>query len=488
MSIKLVWDLIWITPMVLSLVLGTDFAACASEGLEPPASSTSEELEPLESFTTNATQLSSEPIELALPNAREQIAAENTVVTPVPVFQPWADDVVVRQWSVSSVVLPEIDEINESVEVGDRVKHFQVQPVELNQVQIVLDTESQPIVESSTQDLVDIADSEITDFNFTPINTSEIDLEVIQISPEDYPSHPVIGFIPLSSPESMPSADSDRSIAQVAPESTESEPTESEPELIPEEVDEPAAPRWRFTLQPYGFVPLSIEGDATVRDFTSDIDLGLGDILSTLSFAAAGRFEAWRGNLGFVFDAAYFSVENDSSTSRSVPDCLDCIFPSEIDTETKVRYGQFDLGVGYRFASVDPAEAVTEFDLGPVVFDAIVGMRIYAIQGEIDISTNLDTSRELERSKTIFEPLVSGRIRWNISPTVAGWARGDIAGFGIEGMTFSAALTGALEWMFSGNTSLLLGYRVSSIEYTSDQDLELDLLLHGPYLGAVFRF
>ncbi len=485
MSIKLVWDLIWVTPMVLSLVLGTDFAARASERLEPLESSTSEGLEPLESsVTTNATQLSSEPLELALPNAKERIAAENTVVPPVPVFQTWTDDVAVRQWSVSRVVLPEMNEINESVDVGDRIGHFQVQPIKVNQAQIVLDIESQPILELSIQEIANIADGEIADFKFTPIDISETNLEVIQISPEDYSFHPaVISPIPLFSAEVIPLPVADWQIAQVDP-----EPGESEPEPTPEVTADLPSPRWRFTLQPYGFVPLSVEGDVTVRDFTADINLGLDDILSTLSFAAAGRFEAWRGNLGFVFDAAYFSVENDSSTSRSVPDCLDCIFPSEIDTETKVRYGQFDLGVGYRFASVDPAAAMTEFDLGPVVFDAIVGMRIYAIQGEIDISTNLDTSRELERSKTIFEPLVSGRVRWNISPTVAGWARGDIAGFGIEGMTFSAALTGALEWMFSGNTSLLLGYRVSSIEYTSDQDLELDLLLHGPYLGAVFRF
>jgi hypothetical protein len=280
-------------------------------------------------------------------------------------------------------------------------------------------------------------------------------------------------------------------IAQVAPSPA---PDDSEtPEVPVPEAVTPSSPRWQFSVIPYGFVPFSVSGSATVRNFTADIDLGLDDLLDSLSalnFAAAGRLEAWRGNLGFVFDGSYLNVGQENTTSRSIPDCLCNIFPSEITTDVNVQYGQFDLGVGYR-AAANTANATNDFELGPLVFDAIVGVRIYAFQQEIDISTNVDTGRSLERSSTIVTPMASGRLRWNLSPNIAGWVRGDVAGFGLGGTLMAVSVTGGLDWMFSGNTSLLLAYRISSLQYTTDvrgEDFELDLLMQGPYMGIVFRF
>jgi hypothetical protein len=468
MLTKLIWNLLRVTSIVLSLTLVTTLATRASEVFEPP-----------ESSLTDATQLSSEPIEVALPNAEDLVVVENAATLSAPIFRIWADDVAVWEWTVSGVVIPEM---NQMAGADDRMQHSQAPPIQPDATQIILDTASYPSVEFQEQEAVNVSDNERTDLQFASVGTLGTDLEITKISTEaPLVDATALDFVSLSPAEATQLADANWSLAQAVPEPDESEP-------IPEETNEPAPPRWRFIFLPYGFVPLSVEGDVTVRDLSADINLGLDDVLNPLNFAAAGRLEAWRGNLGFIFDAAYFSVEQDNSISRSGLDCLDCIFPTEIDTETKARYGQFDLGVGYRFASVNPSEAATEFDLGPLVFDAIAGLRVYAIQAEIDVSTNLGTSLERERSKTIVEPLVSGRIRGNLSSNLAGWVRGDIAGFGIQGLVFAASFTGGLEWMFSGNTSLLLAYRISTIQYNSDDDLELDLLLHGPYLGMVFRF
>jgi hypothetical protein len=282
-------------------------------------------------------------------------------------------------------------------------------------------------------------------------------------------------------------------VAQVAPPPAPDD-SETIPEVpVPETTAPPSSPRWQFRVIPYGFVPFSVSGSATVRNFTADIDLGLDDLLDSLSalnFAAAGRLEAWRGNLGLIFEGTYLNVGQENTTSRSIPDCLCDIFPSEITTEVNVQYGQFDLGVGYRVAA-NAANAANEFELGPLVLDAIVGVRLYAFQQEIDISTNVDTGRNLEQSNTIVTPMASGRLRWNLSPNLAGWVRGDIAGFGLGGTLMAVSATGGLDWMFSGNTSLLLAYRISSLQYSSEvqgEDFELNLLMQGPYMGIVFRF
>ncbi|QYO67890.1 hypothetical protein [Leptolyngbya sp. 7M] len=68
---------------------------------------------------------------------------------------------------------------------------------------------------------------------------------------------------------------------------------------------------------------------------------------------------------------------------------------------------------GYRVAA-NSTNAATEFELGPLVFDAIVGMRIYAIRQEINVSTNIGTDRNLERNNTVVTPMVSSRLRWNL--------------------------------------------------------------------------
>lgn len=327
---------------------------------------------------------------------------------------------------------------------------------------IVPGSDLKTMVENTSSDSDDISNSVQTLPEFEPLVSSSADLGTAQ------------------------SVDHQQ-FAQAAS-STET-PTESD-SSEPATESEDSSPRWRFAIIPYAFVPVSVNGSATVRNFTADINLGLDDILSPLNFAAAGRVEAWRGNLGLIFDGSYFNLSQENTQSVPIPNCLCNIFPSEITADVKVQYGQFDLGVGYRIAeNVNQAES--DFDLGPLAFDAIVGVRIYALRQEIDLSTNLDTDRNFEGSGTLVQPLISGRLRWNLSPTLAGWARGDLAGLGLGGTLLAASVTGGLDWMFSGDTSLLLAYRLSSLDYQTEvggQNLELNLLFHGPYLGVVFRF
>lgn len=137
------------------------------------------------------------------------------------------------------------------------------------------------------------------------------------------------------------------------------------------------------------------------------------------------------------------------------------------------------------------SKAVTEFDLDSVVFDVIAGLRIYTFDKEIEVNTNLGREREIDSSTTFVAPLLSSRLRWNLSYKLASATRGDIAGFGASGLDLAWSVTAGFDWMFSGNTSAFLGYRVSSIDYAREvrnEDPGLDLLLHGPYLGIGFCF
>jgi hypothetical protein len=466
-----VWSLVQVAPLFVSLMGITTVSGLLSvphalvDRLESAA------LEPAD------TAIAAEPT-LQFSKVDSSIIAEIVKKQPetdAVVLQSWTDDAAKYEWQISNRVVlnatPQTVEVETSQVDADAavVSHPVSSPSEsaLEQLTSALEDFSQAQLTPSTASVV-IEDAAITaassgtQVQFTPIALSELE----QMTHEDWQIAP-------------------RQIAQ-----TEPPPESDTPEAAPDVEESSSSPRWRFSFTPYAFAPVNVSGSATVRNFTADLDLGLGDILEKLDFALAGRLEAWRGNLGFIFDGAYFHLEQDISTSLSVPNCLCNIFPSEIDTKVNVKYGQFDLGVGYRLGA-NVSNAATEFDMGPMVFDTIIGMRIYTFQQEINISTNVGTDRNLDSSTTLVQPLVSGRIRWNASPNFAGWVRGDLAGFGIGGTLLAASFTGGIDWMFSGNTSLQLAYRLSSLQYNTDvrgQELGLSLLQHGPYIGVVFRF
>ncbi|GAB4373445.1 MAG: hypothetical protein Kow00121_16710 [Elainellaceae cyanobacterium] len=428
-------------------------------------------------FETTGAAIAAEPT-LQFSTIDSSIATEIVEKQPetnAVALQFWTDDAAQYEWQISNRV----------------VLHAAPQTVEDETSQVDADAAviSHPVSslsesesEQPTSTLEDLSQAQ-----FTP-STASVVIEDSIIPAAS--SETQVQFISITLSELEQMTHEHWQIAPLQIAQTEPLPESDTPQTVPEAEESSPSPRWRFSFMPYAFVPLSVSGSATVRNFTADLDLGLSDILDPLNFALAGRAEAWRGNLGLIFDGAYFNLGQDISTSLSVPNCLCNIFPSEIDTEVNVKYGQFDLGVGYRLGA-NVSNAATEFDMGPLVVDAIIGMRIYTFQQEIDISTNVGTDRNLESSTTLIQPLVSGRFRWNASRNFAGWVRGDFAGFGIGGTLFAASVTGGIDWMFSGNTSLQLAYRFSSLRYNTDvrgQDLGLNLVLHGPYMGVVFRF
>ncbi len=491
MSMQRVWSLVQVVPVVASLMgltagsvdaaevssFATGSAAAPRPAAELPSLSQApgDWLE-TEAFETTDPTISAEPV-LQFSKVDRSMVTEISEQQPETnaVSQLWTDEIAKYEWQISQGVV-----LDASL-TEDTVSASAANPAAENAA-VVFSAVSNPVLsplESAFEQPTSTLAEDLNQAPFTPFSASEAeDFGFTSAS-----SKTQLQFIPLAPFELKQLAPEQWQLAQAEP-ASESDTPQTAPEA------EASSPRWRFSFAPYGFVPLNTSGDVTVRDFTVDLDLSLSDILEQLDFALAGRAEAWRGNLGIIFDGAYFKFGDDISTSLSIPNCLCNIFPSEIDTEVDVQYGQFDLGVGYRHGT-NLSSAATEFDMGPMVFDAIIGMRIYTFRQEIHISTNVGTERNLEGSTTLITPLASGRIRWNLSPTVAGWVRGDMAGFGIGGTLLAASVTGGMDWIFSGNTSLQLAYRLASLGYNTEvegQELGLNLLSHGPYVGVVFRF
>ncbi len=151
-----------------------------------------------------------------------------------------------------------------------------------------------------------------------------------------------------------------------------------------------------------------------------------------------------------------------------------------------------DLAATYRFydpAKVNPKGIATEFDLGPVLFDVIGGMNITSVNSDLDLTTNLGGAVSSDNGATVVSPLLGGRFRWNTSPKFAVVVAGSVSGFGISGLSQYSFRTG-IDWMFSGNTSLGLGYRFGFLNYNKggDRDFSLEANQSGPYISFGFRF
>lgn len=254
---------------------------------------------------------------------------------------------------------------------------------------------------------------------------------------------------------------------------------------------------WQFSLEPYLFLPFGVNGDITVRGAEVPIDAGIGDIfdvvVNDLNFAAFGRFEAWKGSWGILLDGTYFNVGSSQTEVINIPPTLQGQLPAQVTIEADVgtSYTKIDLAGAYRFGDRKlpeaQATAKTEFDLSPFVFDAIAGLRLYFFNNDLVLTDDLGGRLEFNQSRTIPEPMIGGRARWNLSPKLAVLAGASMSGFGIGDLTFSVDGQAGIDWLFSGNTSLLASYRLAYVNYDRE-DSGLDLLTHGPTLGVKFRF
>jgi hypothetical protein len=255
---------------------------------------------------------------------------------------------------------------------------------------------------------------------------------------------------------------------------------------------------WRVSFEPFIYLPFGANGSITVRDISAPINAGIGDIFSAivndLNFAAFGRVEGWKGPWGMFFSGAYMNLGTGRTADIPLPPALhQAGLPPQVSIAAAVgtSFVQLDLGGAYRFGDGNLPTAlrtaVTEFDLGPFVFDALAGVRLYSFNNNLVLTSDLGNRFEFDQSQTILEPLIGGRARWNLSNNLAALASASISGFSIGDLSLSVAGYVGIDWLFSGNTSLLASYGFTYLDYSSGNS-GLDLFTHGPNLGVKLRF
>ncbi len=294
----------------------------------------------------------------------------------------------------------------------------------------------------------------------TFVNASS--LEIVQESGGSNPSP-----TPTESPSTQPSG--------TPSETPTTQPTETPTETPTMQPPQSSAPqtsnKWHFLFTPYIYLPVTIYGDATVKGFTSNVTLPPSEVFSairnTFEFGLTGKVEAWTPNyrFGVLLNGDYIEQGRENNFTRPNPNRLldlaidrvanrirdrvddvlrqqvadyllgrlddriqqelearlgarlEQIIPSQFRSNLQVQTWNVDLAFAYRFyneSQVNPKGVATEFDLGPFVANALVGVRIGGISSDLDVETNLGGEGSFSRSVTLAQPLLGARFRYRL--------------------------------------------------------------------------
>jgi len=222
---------------------------------------------------------------------------------------------------------------------------------------------------------------------------------------------------------------------------------------------------WAGTVELYGFMPW-VQSTTTVRGFEAQTDLGPGQVINLLQFAASARASVERERLGLLVDLAYNRVgaEQSRSTQRG-------LFTGTSDVTS--ASGVYDVALRYRFGQREAA-------LGrPGDWSLIPYAGVRVLQARLDVEAEvrgngtlgLRYRNEGTLQRTWAQPLVGTQASLFLSPQLRVFARGDVGGFGLAGARdLSGNAQVGVGYAIGNTTDLNLSWRYQGIAWSNGAD------------------
>jgi opacity protein-like surface antigen len=241
--------------------------------------------------------------------------------------------------------------------------------------------------------------------------------------------------------------------------------------------------KWNIELTPY-FWAAELKGDATLRGRTGPVDVSFSDLLDNLDIAFMGRLEAWKGEWGLFLDGLYMDLGAEFSTPQG-----------SISADIDVKMTMLEFGIGYHLWETQVGKEVGQ----KLSFDLLCGGRYINLDGEIDVRTGgpladlgLVIGRTFGRREEWVDPIVGGRLRWDIDEKLAAAVRFDFGGFDIgEGSNLTWNLVAGIDYKLSKKISLKAGYRIFDLDYDSgsgNKEFGIDAQFRGPIFGLTILY
>jgi hypothetical protein len=254
--------------------------------------------------------------------------------------------------------------------------------------------------------------------------------------------------------------------------------------------------QWRLSFTPYGWLPW-LQGDMTVKGRSVDLNVSPIQVLEHLERVPfMGYAEARNGPIALYSDIFYanLGLSADGVRSRSGTQGINGTLSAA-------------LGVDFEEAVVEVGGAyeVMKWDSHTAI-DVLAGARYWhqdmsvnlALTGTLTDLGGLDVSRgiAIARGGSVdwVDPVVGGRIRYNLAPGQDLMLRADVGGFG-AGSQFSWNALAAYSFVFAKRDGVtysgVLGYRALDVDYEQGSGRTkyvYDVLQHGPITGLTIGF
>jgi hypothetical protein len=229
---------------------------------------------------------------------------------------------------------------------------------------------------------------------------------------------------------------------------------------------------WTFEISPY-FWMAGLDGEVGVGNQNADVDLSFSDILKDLQYGGMLLADARKDRFGIFFAPLFVRTFDEAEAG-----------PFDIDVTSDIavvgggafyRIGEWTIGrTGEgraRKAWVDP----------------LAGARWTYLRLELDGDGPL--GRHADQHESWVDPFIGVRIGIDLSERWLLVAEGDVGGYaGGSDFTWNAlGLLGYRTTFLGVHTTLGGGYRALSWDY-EDGNFKWDVTMHGPFVGASFRF
>jgi hypothetical protein len=143
-----------------------------------------------------------------------------------------------------------------------------------------------------------------------------------------------------------------------------------------------AASPWEFRVEPYGWGTV-LDGTTGVKGFTTDIDIGLEEVLDHLDMVAALQLEVRKGRWGVLADGFYAELSGGGNPPG----------PFYANTDFEMKQGLVELALAFRV-----------YENPRVVIDVYAGMRYNYLS--MDLSAEVDNAGVQKASENASERIV----------------------------------------------------------------------------------
>ncbi len=241
--------------------------------------------------------------------------------------------------------------------------------------------------------------------------------------------------------------------------------------------------QWDMQFTPY-FWAAELDGDATLRGRTGPVEKSFSDLLDDLDIAFMGRAEAWNDKWGLFLDGLYMDLGAEFNTPQG-----------SISADIDVKMTILEFGLGYHLWETQVGKEKSQ----KLSFDLLGGGRYMNLKGEVDVRTGgplaglgLVIGRTFSRREEWVDPIVGGRLRWDIDEKLAAAVRFDFGGFDIgNGSNLTWNLVAGIDYKLKENISLKAGYRIFDLDYDSGSGIKkfgIDAQFRGPIFGLTILF